>query len=158
MCQKSIKTENLFPSRSVWREALRAVMLHLSTSDDGGSASPLSISSSDRSTGGVGVLQPWKKQATHRIDCVIIAVIQSGPHTHAHIHVWRVGVECQISAGLAGGGCGAGLRGPDGPLSPAWDPRVTLPWNNPGLISFSKGFHQGVKKKEKVCLTGWHSY
>lgn len=41
-----------------------------------------------------------------------------------HTHVWRVGVECQISAGLTGGGCNAGLWGPDGPPAPAEDPGV----------------------------------
>lgn len=44
-----------------------------------------SASPSDLSMGGVGVLWPWKKQATHRNDCVIIVVIQSGPHTHTRV-------------------------------------------------------------------------
>lgn len=69
----------------------------------------------------MGGLQPWgrkKKQAAYRNDCVITIVIQSGPHIHA-----RTSVGCQIRSGLTGGGCGAGLCGPDGPLASTQKPR-----------------------------------
>lgn len=74
------------------------------------------------------------KTTTHCNDCVTIAVIQSGPHTHTH--VWTVGVECQISAGLTGGGCGAIPGGTRwsfsscrGPMSARLPQRhVMVPW------------------------------
>lgn len=87
-------------------------------------ASPLS-SLLFGSTGGLGVLWPWKNKPPTGV------TVSSLPSSNLdHTHVWRVGVQCQISAGLIRGGCGAGLWGPDGPPAPAEDPGVWDTHNN----------------------------
>lgn len=128
MIEKIEKENSAFFTWSSFEEGLKAVApadLHLScTRDEYLAVSPLSISLRSVCGGGAGGLgvvvgggsaATLEKQATHRNDCVIIAVIANLDHT---------GVECQISSGLTGGGCGAGLWGPDGPPAPAEGPRV----------------------------------
>lgn len=72
-----------------------------------------------------------------------------------HTHAWRVGVECQISACLTGGGCGAGLWGPDGPPAPAEEPGVWYSY-------YSSPFSQCVKIHSTVgvcvCVSVVHAY
>lgn len=83
LCWKILKISifSLCPPLKGGLKAAAPAALHLSsTSDEYLSASPLSISlRSVHGWGGSAVT--LEKQATHRNDCVIIAVIQSGPHT-----------------------------------------------------------------------------
>ena len=79
-------------------------VLHLSTRVEYLAVSPLSIPPSDASAGGVWVLQPWKNKPPTGM------TVSSLPSSNlGGTHVWRVGVECQISSGLTGGGCSVGL-------------------------------------------------
>ena len=103
-----------------------------------------SASPSDLSTGGgVGVLRPWKSKPPTGMTVSSLPSSNLDPtHTHTHTHTlgWRVGVECQISACLTGGG----PVGPDGSSAPAEDPGVWDSYNN---TSWSCVFRAG-----RVCV------